>query len=242
MKQLLSAVCLTVLFALPLAAQEKLADRVSAQAACIRTVQHSIDAINQVTDVAFPAQKKALEVTRHQAENFLLQGNCQEAQKTLSAILPLLHQLQEVYLQNQLEDLEHLFLGPSSLEQRAMLREGIALLKSLREKGQTEEAIFVANYLDESFDTPPALSPEQRRYAMYQDALEAIDMWYEWGQETVSKSTAQQTIQTWHEKFIQLINAVRTDTSVSEEEMAVMYENILDKAEAEFNQLLNTNK
>lgn len=240
MKHLCSVICTTLLFSLPLAAQEKLADRVSSQAQCIRAVQHSIDAINQVTDVAFPAHKKALNSARRKAENLLAQGNCQEAQKTLSTILPLLRQLQEIYLQNQLEDLEYLFLSPISLEQRAMLRDGIALLKSLKEKGQIEEAIFVAGYLNESFDTPPALSPEQRRNALYQDALEAIDMWYEWGQETF-KPTAAQTLQQWQQKFIQLITAVWTDVSLSEEETALRYDKILDQAEEEFTTLTRSN-
>lgn len=241
MKHILSAGVLAVLCALPLSAQnhQNLSDRIESQAACIRSVQHTLYAIDKVSSVALPDQNAVLTHARKRAEYLLAQNDCQGAQRTLNIVQPVLKIVQETYLQVQTEDLEHLFLGPSTLEQRAMLRSGLQLLDELKEKGLLEEAIFAADYLDESFDTPPALSAEQRRDAYYHDAMETIDMWYQWGLSEANFPDKEQQFKRLQQKFVREITDIWTDSSLSEENMAAQYEELLDRAEVEFNQLID---
>lgn len=117
-----------------------------------------------------------------------------------------------------------------------MLRSGMQLLNELKDKGNLDEAIFVAAYLDESFDTPPALSPEQRRDAYYHDALEGLDLLYQLVA-TDENTPAQKRLQQVYKKYTLMITDTRTNDTLSEENLARAYEDMLNQAEEEFSQV-----
>lgn len=238
MKHLFSAVCVALLFTwgLPAAAQNNLSGKVSAQTSRSYAVEHYLRSLDKVFGAATQEQQTVLLNARQQAETFLLQGKYQEALRTLQNIQPVLQNVQARYLETQLEELNLLFMGPSTLEQRAMLRSGMQLLNELKDKGNLDEAIFVAAYLDESFDTPPALSPEQRRDAYYHDALEGLDLLYQLVA-TDENTPAQKRLQQVYKKYTLMITDTRTNDTLSEENLARAYEDMLNQAEDEFSQV-----
>lgn len=213
------------------------------QLKCTTALAQWEQSFEDVKDAATDEQKRILTDALNEAKRLCQQDQCDDGLAVLIAVKDVLRAVQNQWIDNGLEALKQLSLGPSSVEQRAMLRENMRRIQMYQKKGYPEKAIELIKISDESFDTPPALTPKQLRRARYEDAMESIDLLYGLADPMVQNDPQKRRLlETVNTRSQRDIFEVFRNAALDDAAQEKAYEAILAQAETDLKDLLTVKK
>ncbi|WP_428073707.1 hypothetical protein [Candidatus Avelusimicrobium luingense] len=213
------------------------------QIKCTTALTQWEQSFEDVKSAANNEQMRILTNALQEAKRLCQQDKCEEGLAVLIAVKDVLKTVQMQWIDNQLEDLDLLFMGPSTVEQRAMLRNNMRLIRNYQKQGQLEKAIQLAKSSEDDFDNPPTLTPKQLRRAHYEDAMEQMDIFYELAEPAIKGDPQMRRLLEKVNTRVQYeIYNVWKDTTLDDTAQLLAYEKILNQAEAELENLLTNKK
>lgn len=213
------------------------------QVKCLTALTQWEKSFTSVKSAATNEQMDILTNALNQAKQLYRQGRCEEGQAVLTAVNDVLETVQHQWLDNELEDLDRLFMGPSTVEQRAMLRTHIQAVKLFKKKNHLDKAVTTAQRAEELFDNPPALDAKQLRKARYDDAMEALEILYELaGLDIGNNPQGRRQVEKVNTKAQYEIYNIFRDSTLDDAAQVQAYEEILQQAETDLQNFLTIKK
>ena len=206
---------------------------------CIEQISQWLAAYKPVQEAADEKQKNILNHALARAQELASQGKCLQAIEELEKTFLVLKDVQRQWLDIELEDLERLFMGPSTVEQRAMLRAHIEDVNYYMKTDELTKAVQTAKNAEDLFDNPPALGRSQLRNARRDDATEGMQILYELAEPVVENDPqAQRLLERVNTRVQHDIYNVWKNAALEDEEQTEAYEQILNQADTDLSALL----